>query len=284
MHPQIHRILGAVPPWLNLGPVIEIDGIECREVLGDWSHRPECDRPPKYMSHGYPCEMQRPALMGADRLPLPQQLPGKRISALKGIHSGACAVLFNGPSLAHHDLHAINVPIIGMNRTHLGFAGYKGPQPDYLCVIDEVWIKDDNCLAHPCLIDGSISGRDNGGYRATRHFRAAPFSFDLDFDGYCCPIPCTTGHLALQLAVYMGFTEIFCLGWDMAGGHFDGTKSSMHFPMARKYHQKQAKVLREHGIKVWVCGSNDSAVTGYEHCDFATLLSRQPMNLTQEVA
>lgn len=276
MSENIAWILGAIPAWLNLGPVIEIDGRECREVLGDWSHRPECDRPPKYVAHGFPYEVVRPDGMGIDRDALPQKLPGKHILGLKGIHSGACAIFFNGPSLAYHDLHAISVPTIGMNRTHLGFAGYKGPQPDYLCAIDEVWIKDPNVLAHPCLIDGSISGKDNGGYRVTRHFRASPFSFDLARDGYCCPVPCTTGHLALQLAVYMGFTEIFCLGWDMAGGHFDGTKSSMHFPMARRYHQRQAKLLRDHGIKVWICGSTESAVTGYEHCDFAELLKRKP--------
>lgn len=268
-----HWLIGAAPAWLNLGPVIDIDGRRCREVLGDWSHRHECDRPPRFLAIDYPGGIERPDVMTEDRLPLPQNLPGKAISGLKGRHSGACAILFNGPSLAHHDLHSIRVPLIGINRTHEGFAGYTGPQPDYLCAIDDAWIRDKNVLAHPCLIDGSVSSKDNGGYRATRHFRAAPFSFDLERDGYCCPVPCTTGHLALQVAVYMGFTEIFALGWDMEGGHFDGTKSSMHFAMARKYHLRQAKILASRGIKLWVCGSPESKVVGYEHCDFSDLIA-----------
>jgi hypothetical protein len=267
--------LGPVPSWVELGPLEEIDGMSVRKVLGDWSHMHECDRPPQYLREGYIYEPNPNFSMAEDRDSIPQRLPGKHISGLRGVHSGACAIFFNGESLAQHDLYRIQVPTIGMNRTHSGFAGYKGPQPDYLCVIDELWIKDRNVLAHPCLIDGSISGRDNGGYRATRHFRGQPFSFDLARDGYCCPVPCTTGHLALQLAVWMGFTEIFCLGWDMSGGHFDGTGSSMHFQLAKKYHLSQAQILADHGIKVWVCGSPESKVVGYEHCDFEALVGKE---------
>ncbi len=267
-------LFGSIPSWLDVGPPEEVNGRMVRKVLGDWSHRPECDRPPAYLLEGGEF-LPDPGLMAPDREAIPQKLPGKHISGLKGIHSGACALLFNGESLKGLDLHAIKVPTIGMNRTHAGFPGYEGPQPDYLCAIDDVWIRTKEVLAHPCLIDGSISGRDNGGYRATRHFRAQPFSFDLARDGYCCPVPCTTGHLAMQLAVYMGFTEIFCLGWDMHGGHFDGTRSSPHFAMATKYHRNQAEILRKRGIKVWVCASPNSKVVGYEHCGFEDLVGRQ---------
>lgn len=267
-------IIGPIPAWLEVGPVTNIDGVMCREVLGDWSHRNEWNQLPKYIVEGATAPPER-NLMPEDREPIPLRFPGKRIEGLKGIHSGTVAVLFNGPSLANHNLWAIKeagIPIIGMNRTHDGHKGYDGPQPDYLCVVDDVWTINKNVRAHPCVIDGSTNKDDSGGYRVARNFRAAPFSFDLQLDGYVPPVPCSTGHLALQLAVYAGFTEIYCLGLDMAGGHFDGTKGSLNFNMARKYHEAQAPILLSRGIHVYVCGSPSSKCTAFPRATFEQLL------------
>lgn len=196
-----------------------------------------------------------------DRAPVQTSLPGKPISDLKGKHAGSCAIFFNGSSLHQHDLWQVRLPIIGMNRTHAGWPSYRGPQPDYLCLVDSAWFYKPDWWAgvsqHPCVINGSIE-KAGIGYRVVRHPRMSPFSFDLARDGYVAPIPCTTGHLALQLAVYLGFTKLFCLGWDLGGRHFDDTSASPHFKDAIRYHKTQAKVLAERGILVYVCGSPQS--------------------------
>lgn len=260
------QIMGRVPEWLNLGEPQTVNGLEVREVLGDWSHRAECDRPPKYVLEGtLVSDTVSPFDRSEMRPPVKQPYRGKYIGDLKGKHSGKVALLFNGESMASLDLHRITVPTIGMNRTHVGYPTYKGPQPDYLCVVDHVWFDRpdwrEGIMSHPNVINGSTH-RDAIGYRVARHHRMAPFSLDLARDGYVCPIPCTTGHLALQVAVYMGFTEIHCLGWDMSGDHFDGSAGSRNFRDAIPYHVRQAKFLKEHGINVYLCESPNSKLSG----------------------
>jgi hypothetical protein len=267
------QVMGSIPAWLELGPVQTVNGIEVREVLGDWSHRAECDRPPKYVLDGWIASDTVSMFDRSDsRPPIVQPFRGRYIGDLKNKHSGKVAILFNGHSMGNHDLHRIKVPTIGMNRTHTGWPTYKGPDPDYLCIVDHLWFERsawrEGIEKHPNVINGSTH-KANVGYRVARHYRMAPFSLDLARDGYVCPIPCTTGHLALQLAVYMGFTELHCIGWDMGGKHFDGTGASPNFHDAIKYHTRQAKFLKEHGIKVFLCGSPDSALKDlFEHSEF----------------
>jgi hypothetical protein len=249
------------------GPVVERDGLQVREVLGDWSHLSKWDRPPKFIVEDHAALGISAFDRSEARLTLKQTFAGKPIAELKGIHSGKVALLFNGASMGQHDLFKITTPIIGMNRTHLGYPTYRGPQPTYLCVVDHLWLKDKNVLAHPKIINGSTHKKDVG-YRVTRHPRMGPFSFDLERDGYVAPAPATTGHLALQFAVYLGFTELYCLGWDLKGGHFDGTHASNHFWAALAFHKRQAKLLVERGIRVFLCGSPDSAIDFYPHAPF----------------
>lgn len=269
----VAQAIGSIPAWLQVGPVVEFEGLPAREVLGDWSHLHEWDRPPQYVREG----ALHNSYFGFDRSEarpkIKQIRPGKPISELKGIHSGTVAILFNGASLVEHDLWRIAYPIIGINRTHRGFPGYEGPQPDYLCLVDLVYFdhpKFNSALSHPKIINGS-DHKVEIGWRATRHPRMSPFSFDLERDGYAGPVPATTGHLALQSAVYMGFTEIHCVGWDLHGDHFNGAKGSMHYNQAAVYHRRQAPLLRARGVNVFVCGSPDSRVQGFEHSDFEAL-------------
>ena len=184
------------------------------------------------------------------------------------------AILFNGPSLAQHDLSKITVPTIGINRTHKGNKNYHGPDPNYLCVIDEVWLRVPEIRDHPGLVNGSVH-KGNHGFRAARSMRTSPFSFDLGFDGYVCAVPCTTGHLALQLAAFLGFTDLYCLGFDLGGKHFDGSPGeSQHFKMAVNLHKKQVPVLKERGINVYVVGSPDSNAP-FEHRTFEQFMEAQ---------
>jgi hypothetical protein len=252
---------------MDLGPIVEHDGLQVREVLGDWSHLSKWDRPPKYIVEGHAALSPAAFDRSETRPPLKQTFLGKSIEELKGIHSGRCAILFNGASMAQHDLFRIKVPIVGMNRTHVGYPGYVGPQPDYLCVVDWLWLKKPEVMAHPRLINGSTY-KKNLGHRVTRHPRMSPFSLDLARDGFVAPVPATTGHLALQLAVYLGFTELYCVGFDMGGKHFDGTAASNHFKSALRYHRRQTSILEKHGVKVFVCGSPNSAIDFWPHAPF----------------
>lgn len=263
MQETVELLIGPAPAWLELGPVEMRDGLAVRPVLGDWSHRAPCDRPPKYV-------FDQHAPIAADLVrqgpheALEQRTPGKSMSLLKGIHSGAVAVLFNGPTLQTHNLFRIRTPIIGMNRTYAGHKGYIGPQPDYLCIIEECWFLIPEVVSHPGLINGGAGPLSDGcdkGHRALRSYRGFPFSFDLLSYGFVPSIPGSTGFMALQVAVWMGFTDIYCLGLDLGGDHFDGSKASQHFFDMARIFRRMAPLLADRGVRVTVCGSPKS------HCD-----------------
>ena len=123
-----------------------------------------------------------------------------------------------------------------MNRTIEGYPTYYGPKTDYHVFIDVCWLNKEYVRDHPGLINASSDMRYLG-YRVHKAYRMKPFSFDLDFDG---AVPVTTGFVALQVAAYMGFTEIYCLGLDLQGKHFDGTDSGQGM---QKEPEFQAKAL-----------------------------------------
>lgn len=242
---------------------------------------PEHDRPPALICEQMAVVNREHLDDSPNRRPIKQRHPGRNIEELKGIHSGPVAILHNGPSLADHDLWQIKVPTIGMNRTHQGYVGvmgdgYKGPQPTYYCFYDHPWGRKETVLAHPRVINGSSMETDPSGgkfWRATASYRMFPFSFDLWRDGFAPPVPCTTGFLAMQLAVYMGFTELFLLGLDLGGGHFDGTKASASMPDAASHYEKVAPYLKNAGIKTWLCGSPGSLLTKvFPQVPFSALL------------
>jgi hypothetical protein len=184
-------------------------------------------------------------------------LPGKSIARLKKKRSGPVALLFNGASLADFDLYSIKAPMIGMNRTHRGYETYGGPEPDYLCIVDTSWLNREAVRNFPRLINGTTDPRPIG-YRTSASYRAArmgaPFSFDLKRDGV---IPTTTGWLALQFAVYAGFTDLYCLGLDLGGKHYDQTPSGMNMDAQAKLTALSLRALNERGINVWSLGRSD---------------------------
>lgn len=278
---EIVQALGQLPPWVELGPPDVVAGLDVRRVLGSWPGRGPYDQLPDYVADGViPAECAVGHDRSEERAPIKQARPGRSIAELKGIHRGAVAILFNGPSLATHDLSRIKVPIIGMNRTFSGSKSYAGPEPDYLCIVEDLWLRNEHVRKHPGLINGSLDERPIG-YRATRSFRMAPFSFDLERDGFVNPVPCTTGHLALQVAVYMGFTTLYCLGLDLTGGHFDGTDGSQHYTLAKMYHRRQVDVLAKRGIDVYVCGSPNSRAP-FSHAPFEAVCGASALDVILE--
>lgn len=248
-----------------------IDSSQLRPKImdGDYSHLHPWDRPPREVLEIVGGSLIPPFDRSEERAPIKWTFPGKDIAELKGKHQGRVAILFNGQSLAKHDLTKLNCPLIGMNRTHHGHQTYFGPQPDYLCVVDTGWLDKKTVQQHPGLINGSNDPRPLG-WRVPKSSRMSPWSFDLKRDGAICV---TTGMLALQVATYLGFTEVYCLGLDLDGLHFDGTRSGNNMMAQEKLCREAAPLLKQRGISVWLCGSPDSLCTAFPHAPYEQLVA-----------
>ncbi len=58
----------------------------------------------------------------------------------------------------------------------------------------------------------------------------------------------------MQFAVYAGFTDLYCLGLDLGGKHYDGTPSGMNMGAQEKMSRKVRSALRKRGVNVWSLG------------------------------
>lgn len=249
-------------------------GRNWRELSRDFSQIPEHDRPPQVI-----CEN----LHAGDRLhydrsdtrePIPVE-KGKDIRGLGGLYRGGrVALLFNGHSLPKpEDLYRINSPIIGMNRTFVGYETYQGPSPDWLCVVDVSWLSRAAVRHHRGLINATSDPRPIG-WRVPKSYRMAPFSFDLYRDG---ALPTTTGLVALQVAAYLGFRDLYCFGLDLRGAHYDGTRSGGNMGAQLRYMTVAAPLLREAGVRVWLVGSPESAAKDlFPHLSFEDFIQGEP--------
>jgi hypothetical protein len=222
----------------------------------------------------------------SDRLPLCTKytpLPGKDIRELKLKHIGPVAILGNGESLKSHNLYNIPCPTIGMNRTYQGWAGYEGPNTDYYCLIDQTWLWKPEVRELPFVINCSLATEPIG-YRLVKSVRMSPFSFDLWRDGV---VPVNTGYVALQVAVYLGFSELYLFGFDFMRDdltqkqykgkdypHFDGTPSGTGM-FRQAYHFKQAaEKLKEHNLKAFFVGSPQNGSDAFPHITFEEFCER----------
>jgi hypothetical protein len=147
----------------------------------------------------------------------------KKIEEFRGIHSGRTFILGNGPSLTDHDLTKLQEPTFGVNRS------FKAHRSDYLVASDELTFREhwgemrEGCDVfaaegrYPVEYRGKVVSMPNLG-------DAIGWSWDLAEGVY----PRFSTYVAMQLAVYMGFTDIVLLGTDLsargkanvAQGHF----------------------------------------------------------------
>lgn len=154
----------------------------------------------------------------------------RSLEAFKNAHVGKrCFIIGNGPSLIQTDLGALTGEItFGVNgifymTTETGF------RPTYYTVEDNHVVHDNihqiNRVSaaakfFPDKYRGVILETDEtyflntdwGFYwRSSPHFEATRFSFDCDQQIY---VGQTVTYLNLQLAYYMGFTEVYLIGMD----------------------------------------------------------------------
>jgi hypothetical protein len=156
----------------------------------------------------------------------------KRIKALKNKFKGQrCFILGNGPSLNLCDLSLLdNEKSFAVNSIYYKTEemGYK---PTFYVVEDKHVIKDNlkeiNAYSAPYMFFPSIvkSQLDKGENRyfanldysfyvsTSKNFENSQFSFDCEKKIYCGQ---SVTMLNLQLAYYLGFTEVYLIGMDFS--------------------------------------------------------------------
>ncbi len=166
------------------------------------------------------------------------------IEQFHNIHQGKRGfVVANGPSLKISDLdllHQHGDICIGMNRVYAGFP-YTEWRPDYYILIDWAGAEFRNGKTFFCGKKANFLGdlawpfvEKNGGipkdtycYHEFNHFqgdRALGFSDDFAQGTYW---GLSVSYDALQLAVYLGFSEIYLIGQDCC--NYDYNPEHQHF-------------------------------------------------------
>ncbi len=184
------------------------------------------------------------------------------IKSFKNCHKGKSVfILASGPSLASLDLSCLDSQIvIGLNRSFL-----KYPHSQYHCMTDQNLFSEYTDLQyHPSLI--TLKGRPWG--TMIDYLGLDGFSLDLEEGIY-------TGHsiayYALQIAVYMGFKQIFFLGLDLQVtrdlSHFFGRDyratrlSETDFPLMKRDFERARHKLNLNHIRVFNCSPITSLET-----------------------
>ncbi|MFQ5715837.1 MAG: hypothetical protein ACE5GQ_01910 [Nitrospinales bacterium] len=178
-----------------------------------------------------------------------------KIGDFKNLHRGKrLFILASGPSLSTLDLSPLKRRMVmGLNRSFLAY-----PDGRYHCVMDHRLFElfPSQLRQTRCLF--TLENRPWG--IPIKLLGAEKFSLDLEqgiYSGY------TVSYLALQVAHYMGFKEIFFLGLDLkldrGRTHFFGYdfRSSSHekteFPRMRKMLAHGAHILKKQGVCVYNC-------------------------------
>lgn len=171
------------------------------------------------------------------------------------------ALLANGPSLAMHDLTRVKLPMMGMNRSwklvpdpllHVGLETiHYHAAPDYF---------DRMAKKGGLYVVGA-------GWPVGKQlqFGSGTFSRDVFKDGVVTQLNNvgSVAYAAIQVAYSLGYKELFMLGLDLDGPHFDGSPASGNVVA-----QNSLFAYFPSDLKVWVCGSPESRAN-LEKCDFS---------------
>jgi hypothetical protein len=183
-----------------------------------------------------------------------------KIEDFKNLHADKrLFILASGPSLGRLNLAPLHKRItMGLNRSPRIF-----PDTHYHCAMDLRLFKDCPEVLGTARYFFTLDDRPWG--IPIKLLGAEGFSWDLTkgiYSGY------TVSYFALQVAVYMGFTEIFYLGLDLKHEgehtHFFGydfhshTHETTEYPKMKKMLSYGAQVLTNTGIKIYNEGKNVS--------------------------
>ncbi len=153
----------------------------------------------------------------------------EKLKRFKDIHKGKrCFVIGNGPSLRYEDLNRLyehNEICFGANRIYLAYS-YTDWRPDYYVAADYMVIRSDSenilgmkgikFIRHFYNHIENWKKDDIYEFRSRTRLLGKPqLSFDMYegiYQGY------TVVYDAVQIALYMGFDEIYLIGVDMTSG------------------------------------------------------------------
>jgi hypothetical protein len=155
------------------------------------------------------------------------------IEKFKNLHKGKrCFILANGPSLKKIDFSLLKDEYtIGLNRIYL-LKEENGFSPTYLSCIDIEaqllqFLDDYDNLMMPCFYNWALRAKFSK--KTNQYFvkdRLVPnFSTDIAKQGYGTGRSVT--YLAMQLAYYMGFTEVYLIGKDHSYNTTEKTGTSI---------------------------------------------------------
>ncbi|MGN0483216.1 MAG: 6-hydroxymethylpterin diphosphokinase MptE-like protein [Lachnospiraceae bacterium] len=147
----------------------------------------------------------------------------KRLHSYRGKYAGKrCFLIGNGPSLTTEDLEKLQGEItFGCNRVYQLFPETTW-RPDFFCMIDALIAKyssQELAGAVECPLFTNINTRDLMKYRPqdlvfARNLGEPTYRVSSDFESYYVPSGATVMTFMLELAMYMGFTEIYLIGVD----------------------------------------------------------------------
>jgi hypothetical protein len=155
------------------------------------------------------------------------------IEKFKNIHKGKrCFLIANGLSLKNIDFSSLkNEYSIGLNRIYI-MEKENGFLPTYLCCIDIhaqllQFFDDYNNLKLPCFFNWRLHNKFSK--KENQYFvkdRLKPsFSIDIAKQGYGTGGSVT--YMAMQLAYYMGFNELYLIGKDHSYNTTEKTGTSI---------------------------------------------------------
>lgn len=178
-----------------------------------------------------------------------------RVADFKDLHRGKrLFILASGPSLADEDLSRLRHRLVmGLNRSCLVY-----PDTHYHCVMDQRLFDEFGSELRRTRYLFTLPDRPFGIPLAL--LGGEGFSGDLEkgiYSGY------TISYFALQVAMYMGFSQIFYVGLDLkhkAGNtHFFGhdfrskDHESTEFPKMRRMLEAGCEEARRRGVEVYNC-------------------------------
>ena len=192
-----------------------------------------------------------------------------KVSDFKNLHDGKrLFILASGPSLATLDLAPLRRRLVmGLNRSAILY-----PDTHYHCTMDErIFVEFPEMLKQTRYLF-TLDERAFG--IRMKLLGADGFSLDLTrgiYSGY------TVSYFALQVAVYLGFRQIFYLGLDLKNAgertHFFGydfhsrAHDQTEYPRMRRAFEKAAEQVAAMGIEVYNC-SPDSTLACFKKVSY----------------
>lgn len=153
----------------------------------------------------------------------------EKIKTIRNIHQGKrCFIIGNGPSLKYEDLEKLRAHgeiCFGLNRIYKAYP-YTQWRPNYYVVVDYMILKLDHAkirelegakfIRHSYKFVEKWDEKEIYEFNGLAYFPGRPqISFDMYQGVY---LGNTVAYDAMQIALYMGFEEIYLLGVDMTSG------------------------------------------------------------------